>query len=107
MSGGKWLVEAGALVQTDSSAEVAKIFVPKWLAEGEPYQLAVELTLSEGAQAAGVNFNAQYPEIQRDHERVYVSREGDQLELLAGVADEEGGFQASARVPLPASGGYD
>ena len=103
MSGGKWLVEAGALVQTDSSAEVAKIFVPKWLAEGEPYQLAVELTLSEGAQAAGVNFNAQYPEIQRDHERVYVSHEGDHLELLAGVADEEGGFQASARVPLPAN----
>ncbi|UCC54359.1 MAG: hypothetical protein JSV68_10405, partial [Anaerolineaceae bacterium] len=103
MGGGKWLVDGGTLTQENNSAEVAKIFVPKWLAEGEPYQLAVELTLTEDTQAAGVNFNAQYPEIQRDHERVYVSREGDQMELLAGVADEEGGFQASARVPIPSA----
>jgi hypothetical protein len=103
MSGGKWRVNSGMLTQEDNVAEVAKIFVPKWLAEGEPYQLAVELTLTEDTQAAGVNFNAQYPEIQRDHERVYVSREGGQTELLAGVADEAGGFQASARVPLPAA----
>ena len=101
MSGGKWLVDGGTLAQTDNSTEVAKIFVPKWLAEGEPYQLAVELTLSESTQAAGVNFNAQYPEIQRDHERVYISREGEGLELLAGVADDAGGFQASARVAVP------
>jgi hypothetical protein len=103
MSGGKWLVDGGTLVQTDDSAEVAKIFVPKWLAEGEPYQLAVELKLSESTKAAGVNFNAQYPEIQRDHERVYISREGGKLELLAGVADEAGGFQASARVAVPSA----
>jgi len=103
MSGGKWLVDGGTLAQTDNSADVAKIFVPKWLAEGEPYQLAVELTLSESTKAAGVNFNAQYPEIQRDHERVYISREGGKLELLAGVADEAGGFQASARVAVPSA----
>jgi hypothetical protein len=103
MSGGKWLVDGGTLAQTDNSANLAKIFVPKWLAEGEPYQLAVELTLSESTKAAGVNFNAQYPEIQRDHERVYISREGEKLELLAGVADEAGGFQASARVAVPSA----
>ena len=100
-SGGRWTVQAGALLQADESEEPAKLFVPKWLPQGEPYHLAVDLTLPAETQAAGINFNAQYPAIQSEYQRIAVARNGDQLQLLAGTVNEVDGFQAETTVLIP------
>ena len=94
-SGGKWSLGNRALVQNAEGSEGSNIFIPHWLPENEPYRLSVDVALDESSQAAGINFNAQYPEIQQNRQRVYLTREGSQLELVAGIVDEMDGFQAA------------
>lgn len=98
---GEWKLAKGALVQGATDVQSASIFVPRWLEEDTPYRLSVEVRLSETARAAGVNFNAQYPEIATQHQRVYVVREGGQLELVTGYIDVNGEFQTQTRMPVP------
>jgi len=102
-NGGKWSLGGRALVQNAEGSEGSNIFIPHWLPENEPYRFSVDVTLDEGSQAAGINFNAQYPDIQQNHQRVYLTREGSQLELVAGTVDETDGFQVQETVMVPSS----
>jgi hypothetical protein len=101
MSGGKWSLADGALVQTAEGDEAANLFVPHWLPDNEPYRFSVDVKLSEGTQTAGINFNAQYPEIHQNHQRVYLTREDSQIDLVAGTVDEIDGFQELETVLVP------
>jgi len=103
MSGGAWSLDNGSLIQSDEGAEVTKIFVPHWLVKGEPYHLTVDVTLSASTQAVGVNFNAQYPDIHHNHQRVYLTRNGSKTELVAGRADEDNGFEAQVTTAVPST----
>lgn len=97
---GTWVLQRGTLVQSAEDVQSAKIFVPKWLEVGTPYRLSIDIRMGEGARAAGLNFNAQYPEIDAKHHRVYLVREEGQLELVAGYIDSEGEFQTQTRMPV-------
>ncbi len=102
--GGDWAIRDEALMQSDESVEAAQIFIPHWLVKGQPYRYSAQISLSDTAQAAGLNFNAQYPRIYSNHHRAIVVRNrnnGDQLELIAGYVDEVDGFQRQVSVPIP------
>lgn len=103
---GDWAVRDGALRQGQEKVGAAHIFIPYWLIEGQPYRYSAQLLLSDSARAAGLDFNAQYPDIYATHQRVAVVRRDDadadirELELIAGYVNEIDGFQVQASVPI-------
>jgi hypothetical protein len=101
MSGGKWMLAGSALVQVEEGEEPAKIFVPHWLPDDQAYLVSVDIELSEGTQEAGINFNAQYPDIQQNHQRVYFTRQGSETRLISGSV--ENGFLERESITLPSS----
>lgn len=100
-SGGKWTLASSALVQVEEGQEPAKIFAPHWLPDDQAYLVSVDIELSEGTQEAGINFNAQYPDIQQNHQRVYFARQGNETRLVAGSV--ENGFLERESVTVPSS----
>ena len=97
---GHWSLVNNALVQTDQEAESASIFVSHWLVEGQPYLISVQIDLSEGGRSAGINFNAEYPEIYTHHHRAVVTLSDGLFELSTGLVTEMDGYKEQVRVPL-------
>ncbi|HNB54022.1 MAG TPA: hypothetical protein PK530_18890, partial [Anaerolineales bacterium] len=97
--GGQWVIQKTTLQQAKAEAENAQLFVPHWLAEDQPYHLSVEINLTAPG-AAGLVFNAQYPDIYTQNQRAYVHRTETQYELIAGGTDAEGVFVVQQTVPL-------
>lgn len=97
---GDWAIRDGALVQETESVEAAHLFVPHWLPESQPYHLTLQIAMADTTRATGIDFNAQYPRVYTQHHRVFVSRNGEQLELVAGYVGEIGGFQTQLAVPI-------
>ncbi len=98
--GGEWVIRDEALMQAADGVALGQIFIPHWLEETQVYRLTVQIGLSGSIQAAGISFNAQYPQIYSLHHRVLLARNGDQFEVVAGYTDEVEGFIPQVTVPL-------
>lgn len=98
--GGQWVIRDEALMQAADGVELGQIFVPHWLEEAQIYRLTTQIDMSDSTQAVGISFNAQYPQIYTLQHRVFVARNGDQLEVVAGYVDEINGFQPQVTVPF-------
>jgi len=99
---GVWTIRDQALLQTVGGEKPGQIHIPLTLPEDQPYHLSAYVTLKRDTKAAGISFNAQFPELTDQQHRVYLSRPNDEkLELVAGYMDEIGSFVPQAQVPLP------
>jgi hypothetical protein len=102
INGGVWTIRDQALLQTVGGEKPAQIHLPLTLPEDQPYHMSAYVTLKRDTKAAGISFNAQYPELTDEQHRVYLSRPNDEtMELVAGYVDEIGSFVPQAQVPLP------
>jgi hypothetical protein len=100
---GNWTVRNEALVQTANLDKPANIFVPQKLPAGQAYHLSVYISLVKNTQAAGVNFNSQYPKLTEKTQRAALIRGGEgQLTLEAGYTDEKGAWVRQVAVPFEA-----
>lgn len=98
---GVWTIRDAALAQTVGGDAPAQAFIPFKLIEDSSYHASVYITLKKDSRAAGISFNAQYPNMSAKQQRVYLSRpDKNTLELVAGYMDETGSFVTQVQVPL-------
>ena len=98
---GVWSIRDAALAQTVGGDTAAQVFIPNKLIEDSPYHASVYVTLKKDSRAAGISFNAQYPNLTTKQHRVYLSRpDKSSLELVAGYMDATGSFVTQIQVPL-------
>lgn len=98
---GAWSIREEMLAQAANLEQPAQIFVPQRLAANQPYHLSTYLTLARNTQSAGINFNAQYPDLTSQLHRVTINRdEAGAMELAAGYMDEQGNFVKQVAVPF-------
>ena len=98
---GVWSIRDAALAQTVGGDTAAQAFVPFKLVEDTPYHTSVFITLKKDSRAAGISFNAQYPNLSAKQHRIYLSRpDKTTLELVSGYMDETGSFVTQILVPL-------
>lgn len=100
IQGGEWVIRDEALMQAADGVELGQIFIPQWLEEAQVYRLTIQIEMSDSTQAAGISFNAQYPQIYSLQHRVLVTRNGDRFEVVAGYMDALEGFIPQVKVPL-------
>ena len=118
---GIWSIRDEMLVQVANLTKPASIYVPKRVADDQPYHLSTYIVFAKSTEQAGVNFNAQYPKMSEQQHQVYITRrsadlsaetsgEGDVLldmELVAGYTDANGEFVMQISVPFgPNTGEY-
>jgi hypothetical protein len=102
INGGVWTIRDQALLQTVGGEKPGQIHIPLALPEDQPYHMSAYVTLKRDTKAAGISFNAQYPDLADQQHRVYLSRPNDEtMDLVAGYMDEIGSFVPQAQVPLP------
>ena len=97
---GKWALANGTLTQSDPDVEIAPIFISHWLVEDQPYRMSAMIDISSAGSSGGINFNAQYPEVYAQHQRVVVRQEQGEYTLVTGVVTPEEGFKEQFTVPL-------
>jgi hypothetical protein len=98
---GAWSIREEMLAQAANLEQPAQIFVPQRLHANQPYHLSAYLTLAKNTQSAGINFNAQYPNLTSQLHRVTINRdEAGAMEMVAGYSDEEGNFVKQVAVPF-------
>jgi hypothetical protein len=101
MGDGVWSIREAALAQTVGGEKPAQAYIPNKLIEDTPYHASVYITLKKDSRAAGLSFNAQYPNMSTKQQRVYLSRpDKNSLELVAGYMDDTGAFVNQISVPL-------
>lgn len=99
---GTWSLSAETLQQNDTESENAQLYVPHWLVKAQPYRIAAQIDLTGGGESAGINFNAQYPQIFTQHHRAVVTHHTGEYELSTGVVTEDTGYKEQVRIPLAA-----
>ncbi len=98
---GVWTVREGTLAQTVGGEHAAHLHIPYRLLADKPYHVSVYVTLKKDTRAAGISFNAQYPDMVEEQHRVFLARPSkERLELVSGYMDEAGSFVPQAQVPL-------
>jgi|GEM_PF-531074 len=106
---GVWTLREDMLAQIANLEQAANIYAPYRMPADQPYHLSVYVVLTRSTRAAGVNFNAQYPNLTRQQHQVYIARvetaEGNagaasSMELVAGYTDENGKFVRQVAVPF-------
>ena len=101
LGNGVWGIRDSALAQTVGGETAAQVYIPNKLIEDTPYHASVYITLKKDSRAAGLSFNAQYPNMSTKQQRVYLSRpDKTTLELVAGYMDDTGAFVNQIQVPL-------
>jgi hypothetical protein len=70
INGGVWTIRDQALLQTVGGEKPAQIHLPLTLPEDQPYHMSAYVTLKRDTKAAGISFNAQYPELTDEQHRV-------------------------------------
>ncbi len=116
---GIWALRNDMLSQNANLNKPAAIYLPGKIAAEQPYHLSTYVTLAKSTQQAGINFNAQYPDMTKRQHQVYlVKRPADvtsgtnsadalPMELVAGYTDKDGKFIKQVSVPFgPDSGEY-
>jgi len=98
---GVWTIRTGTLSQTIGGETRNFLHIPYKLPENTPYHASVYITLKKDTIAAGLTFNAQYPNQVAKQHRVYIYRPTkDILQLVAGYMDDIGSFVPQAEMPL-------
>jgi hypothetical protein len=98
---GVWTIREGTLAQTIGGEHAAHLHLPYRLITDQPYHMSVFVTMKKDTRAAGMSFNAQYPDMVEEQHRVFIARpQKDRLELVAGYMDKAGSFVPQAQVPL-------
>ncbi len=98
---GVWSIRLAALAQTVGGDTPSQAFVPYKLIEDSPYHASVYITLKKDSRAAGISFNAQYPDLKTKQHRIYLLRpDPTSLDLVAGYMDATGSFVTQVQVPL-------
>lgn len=98
---GVWTMRDGTLAQTVGGEHAAHLHLPYKLITDQPYHVSVFVTMKKDTRAAGISFNAQYPDMVEEQHRVFIARpQKDRLELVSGYMDQAGSFVPQAQVPL-------
>ena len=98
---GVWTLRQGALAQTVGGEHAAHLHIPYRVLADKPYHVSVYVTLKKDTRAAGISFNAQYPDMIEQQHRVFIARPSkERLELVSGYMDDAGSFVPQAQVPL-------
>lgn len=109
--GGVWNLRQDMLAQLANLEKQAQLYLPYKMAADQPYHISAYVIFGGSTRAAGVNFNAQYPDITKQQHQVYIARteaataeEGalppPAMELIAGYTDENGEFVRQVTVPF-------
>ena len=108
---GVWTLRQDALAQLANLEKPAQLFLPAKIPAEQPYHLSTYVIFGGSTRAAGVNFNAQYPNLTTQEHQVFIRRteapaaeDGalppPAMELVAGYTDESGAFVPQVTVPF-------
>jgi len=109
--GGVWNLRQDMLAQLANLEKQAQLYLPYKLAADQPYHISAYVIFGGSTRAAGVNFNAQYPNITNQQHQVYIARTEaataengvlppPTMELIAGYTDENSEFVRQVTVPF-------
>ena len=100
-SSGVWDIRTGTLVQTTGGETPNYLTIPMKVPDNISYHASVYITLKKDTKAAGLTFNAQYPDLTGKQQRVYLFHpDASTLQLIAGYMDTTGSFVSQVIVPL-------
>jgi len=108
---GVWALRQDMLAQIANLEKPAQLYAPYRMPPEQPYHLSAYMVFSRSTRAAGLNFNAQYPDLTKKQHQVFISRleaaaaeDGalppPVMELVAGYTDESGKFVRQVTVPF-------
>jgi len=108
---GVWVLRQDSLAQLANLEKPAQLYLPGKLAADQPYHVSTYVIFGGSTRAAGVNFNAQFPDLTKQQHQVRIVRhEGaaavagalppPTMELVAGYTDEQGVFVPQVAVPF-------
>lgn len=119
LGNGIWALREEMLSQNANLNKPAAIYLPGKITAEQPYHFSTYVTLAKSTQQAGINFNAQYPDMTKRQHQVYLLRRPPDvtggtnsddtapMELIAGYTDKDGKFIKQVSVPFgPDSGEY-
>ena len=121
MVDGIWSIRNEMLVQVANLTRPAAIYVPQQVAADQPYHFSTYIVVAKSTRRAGINFNAQYPNMSEQQHQVYIARQladlseladderdaSMEMELVAGYTDAQGEFVKQVAVPFgPDTGEY-
>lgn len=108
---GVWVLRQDSLAQLANLEKQAQLYLPAKIAADQPYHVSTYVIFGGSTRAAGVNFNAQYPNLVRQQHQVRIVRHEataaesgalppPTMELVAGYTDEQGAFVPQVAVPF-------
>lgn len=108
---GVWVLRQDSLAQLANLEKQAQLYLPAKIAADQPYHVSTYVIFGGSTRAAGVNFNAQYPNLPRQQHQVRIVRHeaaaaeagalpSPTMELIAGYTDEQGAFVPQVSVPF-------
>lgn len=108
---GVWSLRQDMLAQAANLEKQAQIYLPLKIPTEQPYHLSTYIVLGKSTRGAGVDFNAQYPDLPNKQHQVYIARieagaatdgalPAPTMELVAGYTDESGAFVRQVSVPF-------
>lgn len=108
---GVWVLRQDSLAQLANLEKQANLYLPAKIAADQPYHLSTYVIFGGSTRAAGVNFNAQYPNLTKQQHQVRIVRHEaaaaeagalppPAMELVAGYTDEQGAFVPQVAVPF-------
>lgn len=108
---GVWVLRQDSLAQLANLEKPAQLYLPAKIAADQPYHVSTYVIFGGSTRAAGVNFNAQYPNLTKQQHQVRIVRHEataaeagalppPAMELVAGYTDEQGVFVPQVAVPF-------
>ncbi|HXD08550.1 MAG TPA: hypothetical protein VN653_00705, partial [Anaerolineales bacterium] len=71
---GVWTIRTGTLAQTVGGDEAGQLHIPLKVPADQAYHASVYITLKKDSKNVGLSFNAQYPNLIAEQQRVYIDR---------------------------------
>ena len=108
---GVWVLRQDSLAQLANLEKPAQLYLPGKIAADQPYHVSTYVIFGGSTRAAGVNFNAQFPNLTKQQHQVRIVRHEaaaavagalppPTMELVAGYTDEQGAFVPQVAVPF-------
>jgi hypothetical protein len=108
---GVWSLRQDMLAQIANLEKPAQLYAPYRMPADQPYHLSTYVVFNRSTRTAGVNFNAQYPDLTKKQHQVFIARteataadEGElpppAMELVAGYTDDSGQFVRQVSAPF-------
>lgn len=108
---GVWVLRQDSLAQLANLEKPAQLYLPGKIAADQPYHVSTYVIFGGSTRVAGVNFNAQFPNLTKQQHQVRIVRHEaaaavagalppPTMELVAGYTDEQGAFVPQVAVPF-------